>query len=52
MPAKLVLTSKIAFYSDINHIFYDNPEIFGKHLIDGLDNVLNSYILYELSKGD
>jgi hypothetical protein len=52
VPAKMVLTSKTAFYSEINQIFYENPEIFGKHVEEGLDNVLNSFILYELSKGD
>ena len=50
IPAKLLITTKVAFYSDINKIFYENPEVFGKHVHDGEDNVLNAFIMYELGK--
>jgi hypothetical protein len=25
VPSKLVLSTKVCFYSDIKHIFYENP---------------------------
>jgi hypothetical protein len=51
VPSKMLISTKNAFYSDINRIFYDNPDIFGRHVADGEDNVLNTFIMYELSKG-
>src|SRR6185436_15415259 len=52
VPAKLIISTKTAFYSDINHIIKENPEMFGKHVGDGEDNLLNAFILYELGKGE
>jgi hypothetical protein len=52
VPSKMVLSTKAAFYSDINHIFKEHPELFGKHVGDGEDNLLNTYIMYELGKGE
>lgn len=52
VPAHMVLSTKVCFKSEIAFIFYDHPDIFGKHVPDGEDNVLNTYILYELGKGD
>lgn len=52
VPSNLLITTKTAFYSDINRVFYENPEIFGKHVGDGEDNLLNAFIMYELGKGE
>ena len=52
VPAKMLLSTKSCFRGDINKIFLENPEIFGKHISDGEDNVLNAFILHELSKGE
>lgn len=51
IPSELVLSTKRAYYSPINQIFYENPSIFGKHVYEGEDNILNAYILYELGLG-
>jgi hypothetical protein len=52
VPAKVVFSTKVCFSGEINHIYFDHPELFGKHVSDGEDNVLNTFILYELGKGE
>ena len=52
IPAKMVLSTKVCFQGEISHIYYNHPEIFGKNVPDGEDNVLNAFVLYELGKGD
>lgn len=36
----------------MRQLFFNHPEIFGKHTYEGEDNVLNAFILYELGKGE
>ena len=50
VPSTHIINTKVAFYSDINSIFYDNPQIFGKHVVDGEDNMLHAFILHEIQK--
>ncbi len=52
IPAKLLLSTKSCFRGDINQVFLESPELFGKHVSDGEDNVLNAFILYEFGKGE
>jgi hypothetical protein len=52
VPSKHIISTRTAFYSDINHIFYENPELFGKHISDGEDMMLHAFILYEVQKGE
>ena len=33
-------------------MFYDHPQIFGKHVSLGEDNVLDAYILYQMTLGE
>jgi hypothetical protein len=48
----LVLSVKAAFNSEIKHLYYENPELYAKHLNDGEDNMLCTFIMYELGKGE
>ena len=48
----MVISTQACVNSEIKHIFYENPEIFGKHSTDGEDNVLIAFLLYELGKGE
>lgn len=52
VPAKMLLSTKVCLRGDINKLFLENPDLFGKHVSDGEDNVLNAFLLYELGKGD
>ena len=36
----------------MQEVFFDNPDLFGKHVGDGEDNVLNTFIMFELNKGE
>ena len=51
VPGSEIINTKKAFFSDINHIFYDNPEVFGKNVHDGEDMMLHAFILREIQKG-
>jgi hypothetical protein len=46
VPSNCLISTKGCFYSDINIVFYENPELFGKHTSDGEDNILLTYVLY------
>ena len=48
----MLLSTKVCFNGEIDKIYLENPEVFGKHTPDGEDNVLNTFILYELAKGE
>ena len=32
VPSKHIISTRAAFYSELNEIFYENPEVFGKHI--------------------
>lgn len=52
VPSRLIISTKVAYEcKDIQFIFYENPEVFGKHIAFGDDNVLHAYILYQLNLG-
>jgi hypothetical protein len=48
LPSKLIINTKKAYYSELHHIFVENPDVFGKHTSEGDDNVMYSFILYHL----
>jgi hypothetical protein len=48
VPGREIINTKRAFYSDINHIFFEHPDLFGKHLSDGEDMILHAFILHEI----
>ena len=48
VPGREIISTRAAFYSDINHIFYNHPEVFGKHVSDGEDMMLHAFILREI----
>jgi len=52
VPSRLIISHKAAFdCPELRDIFYNNPEVFGKHVNLGDDNVLDAYILYHLNLG-
>ena len=51
VPSELIITTKKAYFSEIQHIFYDHPEVFGKHKADGEDMVINAFLLLQIQKG-
>ena len=52
VPAKLIISTKKAYdCKELQHIYYDNPEVFGKHTSLGEDNVLDAFLLYHMSLG-
>ena len=49
----MVFSTKLCFQSpEMQEVFFDNPDLFGKHVGDGEDNVLNTFIMFELNKGE
>jgi len=50
VPGREIINTKVAFYSELNKIFYDNPDVFGKHVYGGDDNILHAFILLEVQK--
>jgi hypothetical protein len=49
VPSRLIINTKVAYECpELQTIFYENPDIFGKHLSLGDDNVFDTYILYHL----
>ena len=49
VPSSLIINTKKAFYcEELRDIYYHNPEIFGKHVPDGEDNVFHTFILWEI----
>jgi hypothetical protein len=51
VPGRHIISTRAAFYSDINNIVYENPELFGKTVADGEDMMLHAFILHEHQKG-
>jgi hypothetical protein len=47
VPSRLIISTYVAYRcQDLSQVYYDNPDVFGKHVAMGDDNVLNAYILY------
>ena len=52
VPSKYIINTRAAFYSeDLKQVYYENPELFGKHVQDGEDMIINAFILHEIQKG-
>jgi len=51
VPGREIINTKVAFYSELNPIFYEHPETFGKQNHDGEDMMLHAFILHEVQKG-
>jgi hypothetical protein len=50
VPSKLLISTKKAFECEpLKQMFYDNPDVFGKHTSLGEDNVLDAFLLYQMS---
>lgn len=52
VPAHLLLSTKRCFQSELTLVYLDHPQLFGKHVPDAEDNILNAFVLFELAKGD
>ena len=51
VPAREIMNTKKAFYApELQEIFYNHPEIFGKHNVDGEENMLYTFTLLEIDK--
>jgi len=51
VPSKVIISTKVAYEcKELNHIFYDHPDVFGKHVSLGDDNVLDAFILYHIEQ--
>lgn len=47
VPSELIVSTAVAYREPaLQEIFYDNPDIFGRHVHCGDDNVLNTFLLY------
>jgi len=51
VPSREIINTKKAFYSELEEMFYEHPELFSKTLNDGEDMILHSFILHEIQKG-
>ena len=51
VPSKHIISTRAAFYSDLSEIFYNHPELFGKHIQDGEDMMVHAFMLHEIQKG-
>lgn len=51
IPAREIITTRAAFFSEpLMPIYYENPELFGRHVHEGEDMVLHTFILHEIQK--
>ena len=51
VPSKLVINTKKAFYcKELQQIYYDHPELYGKQNVDGEENILYTFIMFEAQK--
>jgi len=51
VPSREIINTKKAFYSELEEMFYEHPELFSKTLNDGEDMILHAFILHEIQKG-
>ena len=53
VPSSVIMNTKTAYECpELNQIFYDHPDVFGKHVSLGDDNVLDAFILYHIELGE
>lgn len=48
VPSREIINTKKAFYSELEEMFYEHPELFSKTLSDGEDMILHAFILFEI----
>ena len=51
VPGREILNTKAAYYCELKPIFYEHPQVFGRHISDGEDMVLYAFMLHEVQKG-
>ena len=53
VPSHLIINTKVCYQcEELKEVFFENPEIFGKHVQYGDDNVMSAFILYQISIGE
>ena len=53
VPGRLAITTAKAFREPaLQHVWYENHDVFGKHVDQGEDKMLLAYILYHLGIGE
>lgn len=53
VPSKHIINTKVCYNCpELQHVFFENPETFGRHTQHGDDNVFNTYILFHLNLGE
>lgn len=53
VPSRLIISTQAAMLCEpLQQMFYEHPNIFGKHISLGEDNVLDAYILYQMKLGE
>ena len=51
VPSDLIINTKKAFYCpELRDLYYNHPEVFGKHTPDGEDNVFHTFVMWEMQK--
>ena len=50
IPSREIITTRAAFYSDLQPLFFEHPELFGKHVQEGEDMMLYAFILHEIQQ--
>jgi hypothetical protein len=47
VPSEQIISTKVAYEcEELKPIYFDHPELFGKHVDVADDNMLNTYVLY------
>ena len=47
VPSRLLISTKTAFECEtLKDLYYENPDVYGKHEKLGDDNVLNTYLMH------
>lgn len=53
VPSNLIITTKNCYQCDeLQPVYFEHPELFGKHVQYGDDNVMAAFILYQISLGE
>ena len=52
VPSRLIISAQTAMQCEpLAQVFYNNPQTFGRHVPRGEDNVLDTYLLYQIKLG-
>lgn len=53
VPSHLIINTKNCYQCDeLQPVYFEHPELFGKHVQYGDDNVMAAFILYQVSLGE